>query len=69
MLGALTSLTGGGGLSNSSAASSQTGQQSQDGTFHGGGVSFGTGNEMNASMVIAAVTVLAVVWLISNRKK
>lgn len=64
MFGAMTSLTGGGGLSNSSSASGQTGDQKSSIGFQGGSINFGTQNSGAASggsnMALIAIAVVAI---------
>lgn len=66
------SLTGGGGLSNSSSAAAGTGDQSQSGPFQGGSINFGAGSTakgLNTTTLMVAAVVLAGLWVISKRKK
>lgn len=70
MFGAMTSLTGGGGLSNSSSASAANEQSSSD-VFNAGGVNFGTNQKLDKNVMyagIAALTLVAVVWMAKSGK-
>ncbi|MDR8523844.1 hypothetical protein [Shewanella fidelis] len=55
------SLTGGGGLSNSSAASSGTGDQANNAAFTGGSINFGSNGV--SPWLLLGLAVLAVVVL------
>ncbi|MDN5369595.1 MAG: hypothetical protein PWP74_903 [Shewanella sp.] len=68
MLGAMTSLTGGGGLSNSSSASASTGPQTNNGTFTGGSVNFGAASGSGGQLWIVLV-ILALIGLVLYKKR
>lgn len=59
-------------MSNSSAASSGTGDQSLDAAFQGGSVNFGAGSTANGISPVmllgAGALLLAGLWLFSKRK-
>lgn len=71
MLGSLTSLTGGGGMSASSSASGQTGDQHSSIGFQGGSINFGTQNTGAASggsnMLLLAAAAVAVVLMLKRK--
>lgn len=71
MFGSLTSLTGGGGLSASTSASTDGGTLSSSDVFNGGGVSFGTNKQTDKNVMyagIAAVTLITMVWIAKRGK-
>lgn len=70
MLGAMTSLTGGGGLSASSSATATTGDQNNDAAFNIGGMTFGgkTGKSNNIQLLILGAFGLAGLFLMTRKK-
>jgi len=65
MLGAMTSLTGGGGLSASSSATATNGDFGQDSSYNVGNMTFGAKSAIDNSqmMLIAGVAIVALlIW-------
>ena len=71
MLGAMTSLTGGGGLSASSSASSATGDQANDAAFNVGSLNFGNNSREigGRDLLFGGIAVVVVLLFLKSTKR